>query len=234
MLEVSDIEVAYGEVIAVQGVSFRVEEGEAVCIVGSNGAGKTSILKTLAGLLHPRRGEIKFMGQRIDTQPAHRIVEKGMSLVPEGRGLFGKLSAERNLYLGAYTTRSSEDIGARLEIVYELYPVLRERRHQRADTLSGGEQQMLAVGRGLMAGPKLLMLDEPSLGLAPKLVQDLLEHIGEIRRMGTTILLVEQNVRDALELSDRGYVLQTGRIVGEGTGKELLATDMVREAYLGL
>jgi len=234
MLEVNKIEVAYDEVIAVQEASFRVEEGEAVSIVGSNGAGKTTILKTIAGLLHPRRGEIRFMGARIDIEPAHAVVTRGISLVPEGRGLFGKLTVERNLYLGAYTVRSAKEIATVLELVYELYPVLKERHKQRADTLSGGEQQMLAIGRGLMSKPKLLMLDEPSLGLAPTLVTSLFEHIHDIKERGTTILLVEQNVREALELADRGYVLQTGKIVGEGTGEDLLGSESVKKAYLGL
>lgn len=234
MLEVNKIEVAYNEVIAIHEASFRVDEGETVCIVGSNGAGKTTILKTIAGLLHPRRGEIRFMGERIDTEPAHRIAERGISLIPEGRRLFGKLSVERNLYLGAYRIRSEKEIATTLEIIYKLYPLLKERCKQRADTLSGGEQQMLAIGRGLMARPKLLMLDEPSLGLAPKLVSSLFERISEIRKMGTTILLVEQNVRQALELADRGYVLQTGRVVVTGTGEELTESELVRKAYLGL
>jgi branched-chain amino acid transport system ATP-binding protein len=234
MLQVKSITVAYDDVPAVVEASFDVGKGEIVAIIGANGAGKSTILRTLSGILRPVAGEIWFEGQRIDRLPANQIVHLGISLVPEGRRIFGRLSVLDNLILGAYTNR---DPGARreaLEFVFSLFPVLRERASQRAGTLSGGEQQMLAIGRALMSRPRLLMLDEPSLGLMPKLTARILQAIQEINREGVTVLLVEQRVREALEIAHRGYVLQTGRIVATGTGSELLQTDLVRKAYLGL
>jgi len=234
MLQVKNITVAYDDVPAVVEASFDVGKGEIVAIIGANGAGKSTILRTLSGILRPVAGEIWFEGQRIDRLPANQIVHLGISLVPEGRRIFGRLSVLDNLILGAYTNR---DPGARreaLEFVFSLFPVLRERASQRAGTLSGGEQQMLAIGRALMSRPRLLMLDEPSLGLMPKLTARILQAIQEINREGVTVLLVEQRVREALEIAHRGYVLQTGRIVATGTGSELLQTDLVRKAYLGL
>ena len=234
MLKVHDLRVCYGDVPAVHQASFRVEEGEIVSIVGANGAGKTTLLKTIAGLLRPDRGTIEFLEQRIDKHPAHEIARLGISLVPEGRHLFGKLSVEENLLLGAYVHPDPQSIKSALEDVYELFPVLKDRSRQKAETLSGGEQQMLAIGRGLMSHPKLLMLDEPSLGLMPKYATLVFETVERIHEQGVTVLLIEQNVRRALELADRAYVLQTGRIIAEGTGTELLGSELVQKAFLGL
>jgi len=211
-----------------------VEEGQIVAIIGSNGAGKTTILKTISGLLHPVSGSIEFEGVRIDRYPTHIVTGMGIAHVPEGRHIFSRMNVLENLYLGAYTRKSEEERKKALKHVFELFPILEERQTQRAGTLSGGEQQMLAIARGLMSRPKLLMLDEPSLGLMPMLVTKLFETIKRINEEGTTILLVEQNVREALELADRAYVLMTGNIVLEGTGKELLETDLVKKAYLGM
>lgn len=234
MLEVSHIRVCYDQVPAIHDVSFRVEEGEIVAIVGANGAGKSTLLKTISGLLHPNPGRIEFLGQRIDHLPPHRIVELGISHVPEGRRIFQYMTVQRNLRVGAYTQKSEKAREETLKQIFEIFPVLKERLNQRAGTLSGGEQQMLAIARGLMSRPKLLMLDEPSLGLMPTLVTKVFETIKRINEEGVTILLVEQNVREALELADRAYVLQTGNVVLEGTGAELLETDLVRKAYLGI
>jgi len=234
MLQVKSITVAYDDVPAVVEASFDVGKGEIVAIIGANGAGKSTILRTLSGILRPVAGEIWFEGQRIDRLPANQIVHLGISLVPEGRRIFGRLSVLDNLILGAYTNRDPRARREALEFVFSLFPVLRERASQRAGTLSGGEQQMLAIGRALMSRPRLLMLDEPSLGLMPKLTARILQAIQEINREGVTVLLVEQRVREALEIAHRGYVLQTGRIVATGTGSELLQTDLVRKAYLGL
>jgi len=234
VLRVEKIKVCYDDVPALHEVSFEVEKGQIVAIIGSNGAGKSTILKTISGLLHPVSGTIEFEGVRIDRYPPHSIVGLGIAHVPEGRRIFSRLSVLENLYLGAYTRKSEEERAEALEHVFELFPILKERQSQRAGTLSGGEQQMLAIARGLMSRPKLLMLDEPSLGLMPMLVTKLFETIKRINEEGTTILLVEQNVREALELADRAYVLMTGNIVLEGTGKELLETDLVRKAYLGM
>jgi len=234
MLEVSHIRVCYDEVPAIHDVSFRIEEGEIVSIIGANGAGKSTLLRTISGLLHPDQGTIEFLGQRIDHLPPHRIVELGISHVPEGRRIFQYMTVRRNLRLGAYTQKSEEIREKTLQQIFEIFPVLKERLEQRAGTLSGGEQQMLAIARGLMSQPKLLMLDEPSLGLMPTLVTQVFDTIRRINAEGTTILLVEQNVREALELAHRAYVLQTGNIVLEGTGEELLETDLVRKAYLGI
>jgi len=234
MLEISNIRVCYDQMPAIHDVSFRIEEGEIVSIVGANGAGKSTLLKTISGLLHPEPGKIEFLGQMIDQLPPHRIVELGISHVPEGRRIFRYMTVQRNLRIGAYTQKSEEIREQTLKQLFEIFPVLKERINQKAGTLSGGEQQMLAIARGLMSKPRLLMLDEPSLGLMPTLVTKVFETIRRINEEGITILLVEQNVREALELADRAYVLMTGNIVLEGTGEELLETDMVRKAYLGM
>jgi branched-chain amino acid transport system ATP-binding protein len=234
MLEVSHIRVCYDQVPAIHDVSFRIEEGEIVSIIGANGAGKSTLLRTVSGLLHPTQGTIEFQDQKIDHLPPHHIVELGISHVPEGRRLFQYLTVQNNLRLGAYTQKSEEIREKTLQQIYEIFPVLQERMNQMGGTLSGGEQQMLAIARGLMSRPKLLMLDEPSLGLMPTLVTQVFDTIKRINAEGATILLVEQNVREALELAHRAYVLQTGNIVLEGTGEELLESDLVRKAYLGI
>lgn len=234
MLEVNGINVFYVKVQALWDVSFKVEEGEIVAVVGANGAGKTTLLKTLSGLVRPSSGTIKFLGKRIDQLPAHKIVEDGISHIPEGRGIFSSLTVFENLKMGAYTAKAWKERDETLKLVYELFPILSERRNQTAGTLSGGEQQMLAIARGLMSKPKMIMLDEPSLGLAPKIVMKIFELIEEINKGGVTILLVEQNVQQALELAERGYVLETGKICTEGKGKELLRNELVKKAYLGL
>jgi branched-chain amino acid transport system ATP-binding protein len=234
VLQFDDVSVGYGDLTVVHDVSFRVNEGEVVSLVGSNGAGKTTVLRAIAGLLHPPRGEIRLRGEPIQRTPPYEIVRKRVAMVPEGRQLFGRLSVWDNLLMGAYTLRSSADVEESLESVVSMFPILKERRAQRAETLSGGEQQQLAIARGLMSRPSLLMLDEPSLGIMPKLVAEIFETIHRIREKGVTVLLVEQNVFEALGVSDRAYVLQSGRIVLEGRGEELLSSDLVREAYLGV
>ncbi|HHV52506.1 MAG TPA: ABC transporter ATP-binding protein [Synergistaceae bacterium] len=235
MLDVKNIRVSYDHIPAIHDVSFRVDKGEIVTIVGSNGAGKTTIIRAIAGILRLDHGEIRFLDEPIEKLASYERVARGISLVPEGRHIFGKLSVHDNLLLGAHLETSPEEIQRRLEQAYELFPRLRERRGQKAGTLSGGEQQMLAIARGLMANPKLLMLDEPSLGLMPKLVMQVFDVIDQLREeRGLTILLVEQNVYNALELSDRAYVIQNGRVVIEGKGEELLESDVVRKAYLGM
>jgi len=234
MLSVNEISVGYKELLAVQEVSFEVRKGEVVSLVGSNGAGKSTIIKTIAGLLHPKAGEIYFNEEPIHITPPYEIVKKKISMIPEGRRLFGRLPTLDNLLLGSYALGSKEEIQKALEDVFELFPILKERRNQRADTLSGGEQQQLAIARGLMSRPALLMLDEPSLGLMPKLVSEIFKIIREISQNGMTVLLVEQNVFEALQISHRAYVLQTGRIVLEGKGEDLLKSDLVRKAYLGM
>lgn len=235
MLRIDRIAVSYGGVPAIHDISLEVEKGTIVAVVGSNGAGKTTMLKTVAGLLHPDRGTIVFEGKEIHRTPPHEVVRLGISLVPEGRKLFGKMSVRRNLEMGAYTRDSKEEVERNLDRVFRHFPRLKERLHQRAGTLSGGEMQMLAIARAIMSNPKLLMLDEPSLGIAPNLVDRIFEIIRDInRREGLTILLVEQNVMESLTLADKGYVIQTGRTVLRGTGKELLDSEMVRKAYLGM
>jgi len=234
LLEVQNVNVAYGLVQVLWDISFRVEEGEIVAIVGSNGAGKSTTLKTISGLLRPSSGSIVFKGERLDQTPAHMVVEKEVAHIPEGRRLFPFSSVLTNLELGAFTRRARRETAENVEYVFELFPVLRERQNQLAGTLSGGEQQMLAIGRGLMSRPSLLMLDEPSLGLAPKLVLKTLDTLQELNKRGVTILLVEQNVNSALSLCNRGYVLENGRIVLEGSGQELLNNPHVKEAYLGV
>ena len=234
MLEVKKICVGYLGVPVIRDVSFKVEEGQMVSIVGSNGAGKSTVLKTVSGLLRPLSGEIFFQGKRIDTLPPHDITAAGISHIPEGRKIFGKLSVLDNLLVGAHTRQSKSEVEQSLGEIHTLFPLLEERKHQMGETLSGGEQQMLAIARGLMSKPRLMMLDEPSLGLMPSLSVKVIEVLKRISSQGTTILLVEQKVRDALHLADRAYVLQTGAIVMEGSGADLLKSDMIRKAYLGM
>jgi branched-chain amino acid transport system ATP-binding protein len=224
----------YKGLLAVQDISFRINEGEIVSLIGSNGAGKSTIVRTISGLLHAWEGEILFKDTPIHKAEPFDIVKMGISMVPEGRKLFGRLSVLDNLLLGAYAVRSRADVEKHLQKVFGLFPILKERQGQRSDTFSGGEQQELAIARGLMSNPSLLILDEPSLGLGPKLVSDIFGIVREINAQGVTVLLVEQNVYEALEISARAYVLQTGRIVMEGQGKELLKSDHVRKAYLGM
>ena len=232
MLTVTDLNVFYGSIHAVKGVSFEVNQGEIVTLIGANGAGKSTTLNTVAGLLKPRTGSIEFEGQSLIGVPAHKMVTKGIALCPEGRRIFQDLTVHENLDMGAFT-RSDDEAAEMREVVYERFPRLKERRTQRAGTLSGGEQQMLAMGRALMSKPKVMMLDEPSMGLAPILVQEIFDIIKVFNEMGTTVLLVEQNARMALSVADRAYVLETGRVVKTGTGAELLNDDDVRKAYLG-
>ena len=234
MLSVNKISVGYKGLLAIQEVSFQVSKGEVVSLIGSNGAGKSTTIKTVAGLLHPWNGEIHFENQPIHHTPPYDIVKKRISMIPEGRRLFGRLSTLDNLRLGAYALDSKTEIDETLENVFSLFPILNDRKNQRAETLSGGEQQQLAIARGLMSRPSLLMLDEPSLGLMPKLVSGIFQIVHEISQKGVTVLLVEQNVFEALQISDRAYVLQTGRVVLEGKGDELLKSDLVRQAYLGM
>ena len=234
MLEVKGLAVGYKDLLAVQDVSFTVKRGEVVSLIGSNGAGKSTILRTIAGLLRPRRGEILLDNEPIHIVPPYDIVKKKIAMVPEGRQLFGRLSVWDNLLLGAYALDSRQETEESLETVLRLFPMLGERKGQRAETLSGGEQQQLAIARGLMSRPSLLMLDEPSLGIMPKLVSEIFRTIHEISQKGVTVFLVEQNVYEALSISDRAYVLQTGRIVLEGKGADLLQSDLVRKAYLGM
>ena len=232
ILKVDDINVYYGSIHAIKGISFEVNEGEIVTLIGANGAGKSTTLNTISGLLHSRTGSVTFMGEALGKVPCHKIVSKGLALVPEGRRVFLQMTVQENLEMGAYT-QSGKGIDQDLEHVYELFPRLKERMKQVASTLSGGAQQMLAMGRALMSHPKLLMLDEPSMGLAPILVEQIFEIIQNLHKDGTTILLVEQNAAAALSVADRGYVLETGKIVTSGTGKELLASPAIKKAYLG-
>ena len=235
MLRVERIKVSYDEVPALHEVTFKVEPGQIVSIVGANGAGKSTILKAISSVLRLDQGSISFENQRIDQVPAHRLVDMGIAHVPEGRRLFARLSVQQNLTLGAYTKKSPEHREATLKNIFQLFPVLENRKNQRAGTLSGGEQQMLAIARGLMSKPKLLMLDEPSMGIMPKLITEIFEMIQRVNKEeGITILLVEQNVQEALELAHYAYILQTGRVVMEGKPADLLQTDMVKKAYLGL
>jgi branched-chain amino acid transport system ATP-binding protein len=233
MLEVKDLEVAYGKIKAVKKISFSVDEGEVVTLIGTNGAGKTTTLRTISGLIQPAAGEISFQGKRIDKTPAHQIVSLGVAHSPEGRRIFPRLSVEENLLLGAFARKDSVAIREDLQAAYDLFPILGERRKQPSGTFSGGEQQMLAMGRAMMSRPKLLMLDEPSMGLSPIMMQRIMSTVTELQRQGTTILLVEQNAQAALKLASKGYVLEVGRIVLSGTGRELLVNEDVRKAYLG-
>ena len=232
ILKVDNINVYYGAIHAIKGISFEVNEGEIVTLIGANGAGKSTTLQTISGLLRSRTGSIEFNGENISHVPAHKLVYKGLAQVPEGRRIFLQMSVEENLEMGAFTQKNA-GIDADIESVYEQFPRLRERKKQIAGTLSGGEQQMLAMGRALMSHPKLLMLDEPSMGLAPILVEQIFDIIRQLHKNGTTILLVEQNAQMALSVADRAYVLETGRITLSGTGKELAESDEVRKAYLG-
>jgi branched-chain amino acid transport system ATP-binding protein len=232
MLEVKNLVVSYGKIKAVKGISFTVDDGEVVTLIGTNGAGKTTTLRTISGLLKPTSGSIAFMGKRIDGIHAHEIVNLGVAQSPEGRRIFPRLTVEENLLLGAFA-RSDRGIQDDLKAAYDLFPILGERRKQRAGTFSGGEQQMLAMGRAMMSRPKLLMLDEPSMGLSPLMMRRIMTTVTTLQQQGTTILLVEQNAQAALARATKGYVLEVGKIVLSGTGSELLASDDVRKAYLG-
>ena len=232
LLEVNDINVYYGAIHAIKGISFEVNEGEIVTLIGANGAGKSTTLNTVSGLLRSKTGSIHFLGEDIGKVPAHKLVERGLSQVPEGRRVFLQMTVQENLEMGAYTGKASE-VQGNLERVYEQFPRLKERYKQVAGTLSGGEQQMLAMGRALMSSPKLLMMDEPSMGLAPILVEQIFDIIKRLHEAGTTILLVEQNAQMALSIADRAYVLETGKISLSGPASELLHNDSVRKAYLG-
>ena len=234
MLRVNDIHCAYDNVPVIFGASLDVKEGELVAIVGANGAGKSTIMRSIAGLMHPVKGSIEFLGEDISRTPAHATLAKGISYVPEGRRLFSKLTVRQNLELGAFIQKDRHVIEERLQEVYELFPILKERSGQTAETLSGGEQQMCAIARGLMSRPRLLLLDELSLGLMPTLVEKVLDAVVKINKRGTTVLLVEQMVQEALEVADRGYVIQTGRVVQQGPARELLDSEDVKKAYMGL
>ncbi|MBR7677121.1 ABC transporter ATP-binding protein [Streptomyces daliensis] len=233
LLEVEDLRVAYGKIEAVKGISFNVEAGQVVTLIGTNGAGKTTTLRTLSGLLKPLAGKIVFNGEPLNGVGAHKIVAMGLAHSPEGRRIFPRLTIEENLQLGAFLRKDTPGIQQDINRAYELFPILGERRRQAAGTLSGGEQQMLAMGRALMSRPKLLMLDEPSMGLSPIMMQKIMETITELKSQGTTILLVEQNAQAALSLADHGHVMEIGTIALSGTGQELLHDESVRKAYLG-
>lgn len=232
MLEIKDIEVYYGMIQAIKGISFEVNEGEVIALIGANGAGKTTILHTITGLLSPKKGTVIFEGKDITKIPAHKIVSLGMAHVPEGRRVFAELSVYENLKMGAYTRKDKDEIARTLEMVYQRFPRLQERKNQLAGTLSGGEQQMLAMGRALMSHPKLIVMDEPSMGLSPIYVNEIFDIIQKINADGTTVLLVEQNAKKALAVADRAYVLETGKIVLSGDASELMNDDSVKKAYL--
>ena len=233
MLEVKDLNVYYGMIQAIKGISFEVNQGEVIALIGANGAGKTTTLHAVTGLTPVKSGHIFFEGKDITKVPAHKIVSMGMAHVPEGRRVFAQLSVYQNLKMGAYTRKDKDEIRQTLDMVYEHFPRLEERKNQMAGTLSGGEQQMLAMGRAMMSEPKLLMLDEPSMGLAPILVEQIFDIIRELHKAGATILLVEQNAQMALQVANRAYVLETGKITLSGSGKELLESDSIKKAYLG-
>lgn len=233
MLEVKDLQVYYGMIHAIKGVSFYVNEGEIIALIGANGAGKTTILHTITGLLTPKGGQVMFEGKDITKTPAHKIVELGMAHVPEGRRVFAQLSVYQNLKMGAYTRSDKNEIEESLEMVYKRFPRLEERKNQMAGTLSGGEQQMLAMGRALMSKPRIILMDEPSMGLSPILVNEIFDIIQSVSASGTTVLLVEQNAKKALAIADRAYVLETGKISLDGNAKDLLNDDSIKKAYLG-
>ena len=233
MLEVKDLEVYYGMIQAIKGISFEVNKGEVIALIGANGAGKTTTLHTITGLLSPKKGSVIFEGKDITKIPAHKIVSMGMAHVPEGRRVFADLSVYENLKLGAYTRKDKENLSKDLENIYERFPRLAERKNQSAGTLSGGEQQMLAMGRALMSKPSIVLMDEPSMGLSPILVSEIFDIIESISKTGTTVLLVEQNAKKALSIADRAYVLETGKIVTSGKANELLENDSIKKAYLG-
>ena len=233
MLEVKDLEVYYGVIQAIKGVSFHVEKGEVIALIGANGAGKTTILHTVTGLLSPKKGSVIFQGKDITKTPAHKIVSMGMAHVPEGRRVFAELSVYENLKMGAYTRTDKAEIEDSLKSVYTRFPRLEERKNQMAGTLSGGEQQMLAMGRALMSKPGIILMDEPSMGLSPILVNEIFDIIRSVSESGTTVLLVEQNAKKALSIADRAYVLETGNITLEGKAKDLLEDDSIKKAYLG-
>jgi len=233
MLTLENVSVNYGAIEALTGISMHVEKGEVVTLIGANGAGKTTTLKTITGLLEPRLGRVVYEGEDISGKPTHKLVARGISMSPEGRGVFANLTVRENLQMGAYLVKNKKEIASDMQRAFRMFPRLKERESQKAGTLSGGEQQMLAIGRALMSRPRLLLLDEPSLGLAPLVVHTIFEAIDEIRSEGTTILLVEQNAHAALGHSDRAYVLETGRIVMEGPSAELAADPRIKEAYLG-
>ena len=233
MLEIHDIEVFYGMIHAIKGVSFQVNEGEVIALIGANGAGKTTILHSITGLIAPKKGQIVFEGQDITSTPAHNIVSMGMAHVPEGRRVFAQLTVLENLKMGAFTRKDKDEVEESLIRVYKRFPRLEERKNQMAGTLSGGEQQMLAMGRALMSHPKIILMDEPSMGLSPIFVNEIFDIIREVSEGGTTVLLVEQNAKKALSIADRAYVLETGKIVLDGKAEELLNDDSVKKAYLG-
>jgi branched-chain amino acid transport system ATP-binding protein len=233
MLEIKNLEVFYGVIQAIKGISFEVNQGEVIALIGANGAGKTTTLQTITGMIQPAKGEIIFEGVDITKVPGHKIVTMGMAHVPEGRRVFAQLSVYENLKMGAYTRKDKAEIAASLERVYKSFPRLQERRNQLAGTLSGGEQQMLAMGRALMSKPKIILMDEPSMGLSPIFVEEIFKIIREISAEGTTVLLVEQNAKKALEISNRAYVLETGNIVLSGNAHELMNDDSIKKAYLG-
>jgi branched-chain amino acid transport system ATP-binding protein len=233
MLKVKDIDVFYDKIHAIKQLSFHVNEGEIVTLIGANGAGKTTTLKTISRILDPTHGIIKYRDEDMSKIPPHQIIDLGIAHVPEGRRIFSKMTVSENLQMGAFIRKDKREIKEDLEMVYTRFPRLKERFKQIAGTLSGGEQQMLAIGRALMSRPKMILMDEPSMGLAPILVEQIFDIINTINNAGTTILLVEQNAKQALEVADRGYVLETGKIIAEGTGKELLQNQKVKEAYLG-
>ncbi len=233
MLEIKDIEVFYGVIQAIKGISFEVNEGEVIALIGANGAGKTTTLQTITGLLQPKKGSILFEGKDITKIPAHKIVSLGMAHVPEGRRVFAELTVYENLKMGAYTRKDKAEIQETLQMVYKRFPRLEERKNQLAGTLSGGEQQMLAMGRALMSHPKIIVMDEPSMGLSPIFVNEIFKIIQDVSKSGTTVLLVEQNAKKALSIADRAYVLETGKIVLEGDAKDLLNNEAIKKAYLG-
>ncbi len=233
MLRVEDLVVNYGNIVALQGISFHVEDGETVSLIGANGAGKSTTLMTLSGIIKPKTGTINFNGKNIVNKKSHQIVQMGLIHVPEGRQIFDKMTIEENLILGGFNVTDHDALQERREQVFRLFPILKERIHQSAGTLSGGEQQMLAIGRAIMAGPKMLLLDEPSLGLAPIVVQEVFNVIQKLKEAGITILLVEQNANEALRISDRTYILENGRVVMSGKSSDLIGDEQVRKAYLG-